>query len=437
MATIKPFRAVRYNLQRIDDLGQVVAPPYDVIGASQREELMAQHPNNFVNLILGEPGDEEWHSRAAKEFRSWLDTGVLIRDDTPGLYILEHEFGLGDGSVHVRRAIVAAVRIEEADNRTILGHERVFDGPLKDRFALLEAAAANLSPIFSCYSDETGEVASFLDTECTTRPIALFETNDGARHRLWHCTDRTVCESITDLFADKTVFIADGHHRYATSRNYRDQMRAVERDAAPIGEEPYDFVMMALVAFEDPGLVVLPCHRLLHSVADVGHKTMLDRLAKDFEVEPLDGAAAMSDISQQMAERTAPGMKCFTLILPGHPPYLLRTRDLDQLVNHEDTKADSPRRRLDVTLLHQVLLPEYLGVDSAEAARKRTISYTQDASVAGEAVNSGRAQAAVLLNPTSPADVREVASAGELMPHKTTYFYPKFCSGVTVYSHER
>jgi len=437
MAIVKPFAGVRYNLQRIDDLGEVVAPPYDVIDPAHRLDLMAQHPNNFVNLILGEPGRDDWHTAAADEYRSWLDSDVLVRDDVPGFYLLEHKFAVGERDVRRRRALIAAVRVEDADSLTILGHERVFDGPLKDRLALIETVRANLSPIFSCYSDGTGKIASTLDSVCSEPPVALFETGDGIRHRLWQCTDGDVCDRVSALFHDKTIFIADGHHRYATSRAYRDEIRAAWPDARPVGEEPYDFVMMALVAFEDPGLVVLPCHRILHSVPDSDYHTIIDRLGKDFEVETLDGNAAMETVSQQMAAYAVPGQKCFTLILRGHAPYLLRTRDLDRLITHEDTKPDSPRRRLDVTLLHQVLLPEYLGVDSDEAVRKRTISYTQDASAAAEAVDAGRAQAAVLLNPTSPADVCDVALAGEVMPQKTTYFYPKFCSGVAVYPHER
>jgi len=436
MATIQPFGAVRYNLDRIDDLGEVISSPYDVISPAQRLELLGQHPNNFVRLILGEPGQTGWHASAAAEYREWLDSGVLLRDDQPALYVVEHKFALADQRVYRRRALVAAVRIEDAESRTILGHERVFDGPLEDRLALIQAVRANLSAIFACYSDRDGSVASALDPVCAARPVALFETRDGVRHKLWGCTDETVCSTVAGLFRDKTVFIADGHHRYATARIYRDEMRRLDPNARPLGQEPYDYVMMALVAFEDPGLVVLPCHRVLHSVQNSDHDTILDRLAPDFEIETLDGDAAMETVSQFMADHVVPGQKCYTLILPGHVPYLLRTRDFERLVRHEDTTTDSPRRRLDVTLLHQVLLPEYLGVDSVDAARRRSISYTQEARVAADAVNAGRAQAAVLVNPTSPADVRDVALAGELMPHKSTYFYPKFCSGVVIYSHD-
>jgi uncharacterized protein (DUF1015 family) len=437
MARIKPFKAVRYNLDRIDDLGEVVAPPYDVINAAEKADLLARHPNNFVRLILGDTDDAHWHVGAADLYREWIEGGVLAPDESPSVYILDHRFAVGDGDIYIRRAIIAVVRIEDDESKTILGHERVFDGPITDRTELITNARANLSPIFACYSDEEESVARELARVCATTPTARFETEDGARHKLWQCSDPETCESVRNLFNDKTLFIADGHHRYATARAYRDKMRAADPNARPVGEEPYDYIMMALVALEDPGLVILPCHRILHDVPVSEHDEIVARLKQDFDVETLDGDAAMDTVSERMAEYNLPGQKCFALVLPGHAPYLLRTRDFAHLAEHEDVTEASPRHSLDVTLLHQVLLPEYLGVDSADAARRRTISYTQDANTAAAAVESGRAQAAILVNPASAEDVRNVALAGELMPQKTTYFHPKFSSGVVVYAHEQ
>jgi len=395
----------------------VVAPPYDVITDEEREELYRRHDKNIVRLILGKgySTDDESnnkYTRAAETFKTWLDEGVMVEDPEPSLYLYEEEYEIG-GQRKRMRGFIALVRLVDFEEGTILPHEETLLGPKADRLKLRRTTRANFSQIFTFYSDPGGAVERLL--EPSSGPEAELADRDGVVHRLWRVADPDVIAGVAELMKDKKLFIADGHHRYETALALRDEMK----------EEGFDYVMMYITNMDSGGLSILPAHRIVTNI-EYDRDAFFQGIGRHFQVEEMerDGDGGMEKMLERM-EGAGSG-HIFGLFLEGKY-YTLTLRDpgvMDQRIR-DRSKA---WRRLDVTILHTLILEDVLGIEEDE----RHIRYEIDPWKAVKTAWRMGVQMVFFLNPTRVSQVRDVALAGEKMPGKATYFYPKLLSGLVM-----
>jgi uncharacterized protein (DUF1015 family) len=400
VADVRPFRALRYAAGA-GPLADLVAPPYDVISADERRDLLAASPYNAVRLILPEVGYDE----VAGLIASWRDQGAVDVSGEPCLIAWTQSFVLDDGVPRERRTLLAAVGIEPYEARVVRPHERTHAGPKEDRLRLTRAVRTNLSPVFGLYPDPEG--LAWKAAEPTGPADAELTDREGTVHRFWRVTDPDALAGVAEAMRDRWILIADGHHRYETALAYRDELRA-----AGEGAGPHDRVLMGLTALDDPGLVVLPTHRLLTRWPE-GAESAFDARA----VAGLDDLLA--------ALREAPGdAPAIGLLRPGGAWLLTRPAD----------DALSAAQALDVAALEREILVPHLGADQAALAHDGVLSYTKDAAEAQSLVDSGAIAAALILRGIPKASVAAVAEAGETMPQKSTYFFPKLLTGVAFHS---
>lgn len=412
MIDLRPFRALHYDREAIGDLAAVIAPPYDVIGPAQLERLYARSAYNVVRLILNRDADR--YTAAATTLAEWRARGVLVQDQEPAYYHYVQDFPLGDGSARRRAGLLAAVRLEPFATGNILPHERTFASAKADRLKLMTACRANLSPIFGVYPHGPNAMAALGERLATDQP--WIDVRDaGERHRVWRVIDPATIGQITAALRDTTVFIADGHHRYETALTYRDQRRAAG-DTDP--HAPHQFVLMYLCAMDDPGLVVLPTHRVWRRGLPAG---WADRLAEHFVVEPVERAAVFARLATDMRPGTV-------AVHRRDGTALLRLRDARAL-DHPLAAVHSVIRRLDVTVLDAFLFGAVLGLDCARAGQDGALTYTHDDREALAAVDEG-ADAAFLLRAPRLSEVEAACRAGQTMPQKSTYFFPKLQTGL-------
>jgi uncharacterized protein (DUF1015 family) len=446
MADVRPLPGIRYA--RETDLAAVVTPPYDVISSEAQERYYARDPRNIIRLELGrvERGDDELNSRytrAALTFAEWRLSGVL-RQDAPALYLYEQRFSVpGSGGERRRHGLFARVRVEPWEAGVVLPHERTLPKPKSDRLSLTRATAATLSPIMALYDDPNGELAAALTKAARRKPEVAFTDEAGEEHRLWPLRDHAFTARVADFFRDRQLYIADGHHRYETALAYREELRETRRELAP--GDAANFTLMSLSALEDPGLVVLPTHRIVRDVALERLTLLPGELAGYFEMTPLGGPGGLAalDVTEALAALTAAGegdrRVAFVMLTPGGATLLRQTAggvaamgSLDA-ARGEHIGVSASWRGLDVATLHELVLARGLGVSEEAVRAGESVSYTRDASAAIEAVRSGaNGQIAFLLNPTPPSAIRDVARAGDRMPQKSTYFYPKLITGLLI-----
>lgn len=417
MGVITPFRALRFDPAVTGPLDRVITPPYDVIAPAERDELAQRSPYSMVHVILPRPAADEAdpYAAAAGHFQRWLRDQALKLDEAPSWYLLRQEFVDPRSLQRTRHAFFARVKLPEAGENRILGHERTFDKPFEDRLRLIRAVGAVPGAVFVLYADPSGKTQAVLDGLRDRAPDAVFTTFEGTRQQLW----RVPAESLDVSFLERqTLYIADGHHRFRTACVYRDEMRV--QTGIRDGQQPWDYTLMGFVAFEDPGLAVYPTHRLIP--AGYG----LDRTAVRTALEPwftLEEAAP-----DRIAGRveSAAGSGCFGLVWPEGPAWLLTFRgDRTALLG---TVRHEAWRQLDVALLHAGVLEHLLGIHA-----EVPLLYEKDAKTAVAAVREGRAVAAFLLRPTPPEQIRACAEASEPMPQKSTYFFPKLPTGAVIY----
>jgi len=434
MADVRPLPGIRYADEA--HLATLVTPPYDVISPEAQARFYDRDPHNIIRLELGrdEPGDDDLdnrYTRAAAAFAEWRRAGVMKQDEPPSFYLYEQRFTSG-GQSYARTSLLARVRLEPWDAGVILPHERTLSKPKDDRLKLTRACAATLSPIMSLYDDPAGELASLLGIVRTRAPLAAFSDDAGEEHRLWIAQDDALSAQVAAFFADRQLYIADGHHRYETALTYRDEVRALRHDLEE--DDAVNFTLMGLSALNDPGLVVLPTHRILRDLDAARLAALNETLAAHFASEPLEGESA--DWVRALAAAGDAGT-AFVLVRPDGAR-LIQLNDtgaramLD--VRGEDVGASDAWRTLDVAVLHALVLDAALGVTPAAVRAGEHISYTRDAEAATTAVRAGSdgAQLAALLNATPPAAIRDVARAGDRMPQKSTYFYPKLITGLVI-----
>lgn len=422
MAAVRPFRGLRYDPARADP-ALAVAPPYDVISPQQQAALYAASPHNVVRIEYGEqrPGDtasDNRYTRAARDLAAWRDAGVLVRDTAPAIYAYCQQFGWA-GRRYARHAVFAAVRLEEWEKGIVRPHEHTLSGPKRDRLDLLRATRTQVSPVYCLYRPQAP--APTLDL--AGDPLCEFEA-DGQCHTLAAVTDHDAVRAFAGILAAADVYIADGHHRYETALNYRDEARA--RVASWTGDEPENFVLTAITAADDPGLLVLPTHRVVHRQPAPGTWNVLEH---------------RFDVERFQPDDLAPALACLRAAEPGSTVIAAVAREAVRVLTLRDRAAveqvmpaDQPAawKALDVNVLQYGVLAPAFGIDDAALAAGAAVTYTQDAGAAAAAVAAGEAPAAFLLNPTPVEQVLAVADAGGRMPQKSTYFYPKIPTGLVM-----
>ena len=438
MAEIAPFRGIRYAASRGRALGQLIAPPYDLVSQEQRDELLRRSPENVIHLTLGEertgdgPGENRY-TRAAGYFRRWLEEGVLRRDPTPALYPLEQSFWSTDGRRLRRRGFMAAVRLHEFREGIIVPHEKTLAAPRADRLEIMRHVGANLSPIFGLYRDEAEVTARTLDAATAAEPVAETDSDDGVHHRVWRTEDPALVSALTDLVARQRIFIADGHHRYETALVYRRQLE--EANPGLPADGGHHYILMFLCPMNDPGLFLFPTHRLLFGLKDFSLARLLDALTRYFTVETLPEdirrPAGRAWAISRLAEH---GGKASTFLLVSAEDQKARIVTLrdDADLSEAELPANEMLRALDVTVLHSIVFQHLLGLSSRAQENQENLTYVRDA---GEAVNrvlSGEHQVGFLLNPTPMWQVEAVGDEGETMPQKSTLFYPRLQSGLVL-----
>jgi uncharacterized protein (DUF1015 family) len=411
MAEIRPLRAVHYAPGvALDD---VVAPPYDVIDDEGRAALLERSPHNVVAIDL--PQGEDPYAEAARTYRAWLDEGVLVRDDEPALWALTQEYTDPDGVSRTRSGFLAAVRVEDYGPGRIRPHERTHPGPKEDRLRLTRATQANLSPIFSLYADPGR--AAWAALEPTVRADAPFgETRDpdGTVNRLWRVADPDAIAAATAALRDTELLIADGHHRYETARVY----------AGEAGTDGAGWVLMCLVALEDPGLTVFPTHRLVRGRGQERYEALAAVLKADF---------AVAEVGEDELVPPTGGPPLELGYLDAHFKRPFRLRLLDQsLAEAELPGCPAALQRLDTAVLEALLLKGVLGLTDDDISHLQDFGYARDRRQAVDLVTSGAYDVAFLLRPTPVEQVREVAAAGASMPPKSTYFFPKVPTGLVI-----
>lgn len=435
MAKIVPFRGLRYSAKRIADPAQVTAPPYDVISPALQEELHQRHEHNIVRLILGRISPEDTdednrYTRAAALLRQWRLDGILSRDPEPSIYLYDQEYTGEDGQVLTRHGFIALARIEEFSTGLVKPHEKTLSDPKADRLALLKACQANLSPVFSLYSDPCCVLEVLAKKEKDRPPEVEVQDDDGVRHRLWRCTDENLIGKAQALLDNKPLVLADGHHRYEASIAYRDYMRQLHPDFT--GKELFNYVLMCLSNMEDQGMRIFPAHRVVSGLAGFEPTAFFARLADYFDIESRPfGAGDDAQIAALRTHLSDLGSSRHTLALfagDGMIHYL-SLRDEAVMDGFFDAKTPKVLRTLDISILHGLLLERLLGIALDDSERLR---YIRGIDEALGLVEANGAQLAFLVNPTRMSEVRDVANAGEKMPQKSTYFYPKILSGLVI-----
>jgi len=427
MVDILPFRGVRYDPAAAGgDLSDLVAPPYDVISPAEQAALYEKHPANVVRLILGREDDK--YAQAARLFREWLACGVLKADDEPALYVYHQTFAdpATGKPAPERMGLICLLKLEDYSTGRVLPHEKTLTGPKTDRLELLHATEAQFESIYGLYLDPDQSVQSFL-REYDDRETVIERVDGlvGSSHRIERITDSNAHAVLRDLLADTPVFIADGHHRYETALNYRREVRAAT-SAQPEDEPlPADYILITLTAFEDEGLLVLPTHRLVRNVPPEKIAALPDALAARFTVsnsspEAVEAAIAAEADNDKVA---------FGVVLPPGQVHLA----VLNIPADEAAGADVPAaERLPVTLLGSLILEPCLGIDAAAVTAGEHVSYTRDLREAVAAVEGGDALAAFLLGRPTVQEIKEVSLAGDVMPQKSTFFFPKLLSGLVM-----
>ncbi len=431
MAEIAPFRGILYDTGVVE-ASRVLAPPYDVIDEQERQELMDRDPHNAVRLILPEGQGDEKYGVAARVLDSWLGDGALRRDDRPALYRYHQVFTsaeLGGRSV-TRRGFIAAVRLHRFDERVILPHERTLSGPKADRLKLMDATSAHFSQIFTMYSDPAGETDRAFASAESRAPAIDGTTGDGTQHVLWRLDDAEAIGRVVRLLAPLKLYIADGHHRYETMLALRERMR--ERVGGSLdSRSTAEFGTLFLCNMDDPGLVVLPIHRLVFGLADFSPEKFLDKVKPWFDARPLAGAARDAAAVRAALADASRERPSFVAAFPGRDPALLSLRD-GVSPEKAGLRGAPAVTGLDVSVLHGLVLEQALGIDRAAQEAQTNIEYVKDTAKALARAAEGAGQVAFLMHPTRVEQVKAVADASEFMPQKSTFFYPKIASGAVI-----
>ncbi|TYO96282.1 DUF1015 domain-containing protein [Desulfallas thermosapovorans] len=433
MATVVPLRGLRYDEKKAGSIKELVTPPYDVIDAAAQEKYYQLNPYNIIRLEYGKrsPSDNDTdnrYTRAAEFFSRWQSEGILKQEDAPAVYFYQQQFNI-DKQTLVRTGIICGVKLEPYENGVILPHEETMPKHKADRLALMQACGANFSPIFGLYSDPQRSIDQLLLDAVQDSPAAVSFTDEfGHGHRLWVITGDQLVRQVQQLMRQQRIFIADGHHRYETALNYARQNP---------GNPSAGYVMMTLVNLYDPGLVILPTHRLVVQ-SKVDKQKLLAALQEDFIIEKITATDVdkvtelMADLAGLQEKGDTAHRQVFGLYWGENVYYAITLKDDSIIARKMPAERSTAWRRLDVSVLQKLILESRLGIDDEALAGGEAVKYTRDAREAVQAVDEGRCRMAFLMNPTLIGEVTEIAANGEKMPQKSTFFFPKLITGLVV-----
>lgn len=437
MAIIAPFKGLGYNFKEFADISKLVAPPFDVISEEEQEEYYQTDPDNVIRLILGKKktGDTDWdnrYTRSADCLKKWESEDILVRSDIPSMYVTSLTYDPGDGGgSRIRWGLIAIVRMEDEGSPVILPHERTFSAHKIDRLKLMRACSAQLSQVFGLYNDNENRIFGFFNRIISDPPQISFDFKDGTRHRMWVVQDQSIFKQVADAMHDKSILIADGHHRHETSRDFRNLMRA-RYGRRPLNRS-YEYLMMYLTNMDDKGLAVLPSHRLIKKCEGFELEPFLEKLKPWFDISSLDFSDSGSpsqcpNLIQLLEEKGSITSAIGFHHHGGDRCYLLSLRPEARYEMGED--IHSSLKKLDVLVLSLLIFQKVLGFSKDDLDDEEIFHYNSDMAKTISLVDSGAYQMAFLLNPTRLEHVKEVASNSLVMPRKSTYFYPKVLSGL-------
>ena len=423
MAEIKPFRGMRYNTFLAGKIGELCCPPYDIISEEERLGYIAENEYNVIRLELPKEG-EDVYKTAGEVLDMWRNTGVLVHEIKPAVYIYEEEFNAYNKRSSVK-GIIVRVKVEEFSKGVILPHEFTLSKAKADRFNLMKATNCNFSQIYALYMDEEHTTLKTIDRLSDRKPDQKFTDNDHVTHKLWIITDEKVIEKLVNDFADRKLYIADGHHRYETALNYRNYCR--ENGISKEGD-PQDYQMMYLVDMQHPGLVVFPTHRMVRDPESFDKDEVLKGCEEYFDIKKF---TSVGNINSELSKQYKQGKKAFGFYCGKGEWYLLVLKDIEVMADVLPDLSEASQQ-LDVSVLHSLILEKTMGIDKENMANQINLTYTKFFEEAIMKVDKGEFQCSFILNPTRVTEIRDVAAAGEKMPQKSTYFYPKMITGMVM-----
>jgi uncharacterized protein (DUF1015 family) len=434
MAEIIPFKALRYDPDQVK-LEDVLTQPYDKITPEMQSKYYEKSTHNLVRIILGKAGETDTdafnvYTRAAEYLHDWRSGGILKQDPDPGIYAYSQTFTVpGSRDLQERRGLIALGRLHDYPEGVVHRHEQTLSKPRADRLNLLQATRAHFGQIFMLYSDPSYGIEGLLKSKMDEDPdISLLDEYETL-HRVWRIHDPALIHAVQQKMRDKKLLIADGHHRYETALAYRNERRAETRNTDP--NAPHEFVMMTLIPMESRGLVILPTHRIVHGLLDFDRERMLEAAGHFFDIDRIDLRTESRSATTLLGQAGENGTAFVAVTRQG--PYLMRARQ--DAIQHALRDLPPLQRELDVVQLHRVMLERVLGISEEAIRNQENIRYERDAFEAISWVRQG-ANVAFLMNPARIEQVRDIAFSGEVLPQKSTDFYPKLLSGLAIYALE-
>ncbi len=423
MAQISAFKGLRFDTNAAGEIKSLCCPPYDIISEEQRLQFLSNNENNIIRLELPKDGENPY-ATAKEVLKTWEDKGILMREAKPALYVYEEEFTAYSKRNSIK-GLICRLKVEEFSKGVVLPHEFTLSKAKEDRLNLMKATNCNFSQIYGLYMDEEHTSLSTIDALSKGAPDMEFTDEDNITHRMWIVTDEKAIEKLTNDFCERKIYIADGHHRYETALNYRNYCR--EQGISKEGDAQ-DYQMIFLCDMGHPGLVVFPTHRIVRDLESFDKDSVLTKCAEYFDIEKFTTADGME---QTLADKDAQGKKAFGFYTGEGEWYLLTLKDIS-IMDSLLPELSEASRQLDVTVLHTLILEKIFGIDKENMAQQINLTYTKFFEEALCVVDESKAQCSFVLNPTKVTEIRDVASAGEKMPQKSTYFYPKMITGMVM-----
>lgn len=436
MAIVAPFKGLTYNFYKINDIAKVITPPYDIISKEEQEEFYRVHPNNVIRLELGrkKTGDSDWdnrYTRAADYIKRWESEDILTLSRQNSIYLTSHSYDPGNGSgTRIRWGFILLVKIEEEGSGVILPHEKTFSAHKDDRLKLLRACSTQLSQVFGLYEDTGEKILEQLKTFSNAPPDTSFVYKDGTGHKMWQITDQGIFKSVAAAMSDKSIFIADGHHRYETSRNYRNIMRIRYGKS---DNKPYEYLMMYLTDMGDEGLTILPSHRLISRLEEFDSGIFVEKAKDWFSMEEVvlsgaDNSRRALELKNILEDRGKEANAFVFHCRKDEKYYLMVLKQgvMDKMSNDLQPSL----RNLDVIVLSRLVLQKILGFTKEDLDDDSIFRYNSSIESTVSLVDSGEVEMIFLLNPTKIEQVQEIARESLTMPRKSTYFYPKVLTGL-------
>lgn len=431
MAIIAPFKGVRYNNELVSDLSSVTAPPNDKISDELNLQLCSKNEYNIAKIGFSETTGDISNNRykdGAAFFESWIEQNILIRDEKPAFYIYEQKFMMNN-NLQSLKGIICLVKLEDYENRVVLPHQKTSKKGCVHRHNLINAIKANISPIYSLYNDDDVSISSLIVANSSRKPDISFESEEGITQNIWIADDEKFITEMQKKFENRQIFIADGHHRYETNLKYRDEMRKLypENTAAP-----YEYTMMALMPMYSSGLFVLPTHRLVKGVEYFDENLLITALTEDFKVSKI--YFTESNYEEIIIERISDVIdEKYLGLYTGKDYYYLLKPGGQFTCSDAETGDSSPLKKLEASIFNSLILEKYLGLSQSQLEDPNFVTYTRSAKEAIKEVQSGNYQCAFFLNSTKVDELRQVAESGDMMPLKSTFFWPKPLTGLVIY----